>query len=179
MHHELHDELRGELLRRSAQDQQARQRWLDGDGQWPEVKRIDADNTAWLAGIIAEHGWPGHSLVDVDGAHAAWLLAQHATPEQQVRWLALLREAVERGDAQARDLAYLQDRVDTHQRTPQRYGTQWLDPGDGTTRLFPLAEPGQVNDRRANLGLPPIAEHDLDNAWQLDDLRRLVPKGER
>ncbi|GAA2798592.1 DUF6624 domain-containing protein [Saccharopolyspora taberi] len=171
----MEHEFRAELLRRSALDQQAREHWLGGGGGWAEVKRIDADNTAWLTGIVAEHGWPGQALVGVDGAHAAWLLAQHAPPEHQVRWLDLLREAVARGDAQARDLAYLEDRVHIHQGTPQRYGTQWFGIGDNATRLFPLADAGRVNARRAAVDLPPIDEHDLDNAWQLDELRQLLP----
>ncbi|MEU6261753.1 DUF6624 domain-containing protein [Saccharopolyspora shandongensis] len=168
----MEHELRAELLWRCARDQRAREAWRRQGGDWGTVKRIDEGNMTWLSKIIAEYGWPGHLLVGVDGAHAAWLLAQHAALELQVGWLALLREAVERYDAAARDLAYLEDRVHIRQAEPQSFGTQWFGIGDEAARLFPLADPDQVNARRTGVGLPPLDEADLGGAWQLDEFRR-------
>lgn len=166
--------LRADLLRRARRDRWAREEWLDNGGAWSMVRRIDAENTSWLSGIIEQHGWPGHELAGVDGAHAAWLLTQHAPPEKRADWLGLLRNAVERGDARARDLAFLEDRVDVDHQRPQRYGTQWGSPDGSQPRLFPLAD-GQVNARRAALGLPTLAEHDLRNAWDRTTWHRRVP----
>lgn len=168
----MEHQLRDELLRRQERDQQIRKNWLDEqqDEDGTTVRRVDADNTAWLAEVIAEYGWPGETLVGVDGAHATWLLAQHAGPGYQERWLGLLREAVERGDAQVRDLAYLEDRVHLRQQQPQRYGTQWIATSGGDLRLFPLADWSRVNMWRATVDLEPLDEHDLDQAWQSDDL---------
>lgn len=163
--------LRAELLRRGRRDQWARHECEHG-ADWDLVRRIDAANTTWLAGVIADRGWPGHELVGADGAHAAWLLAQHARPELQACWLDLLRAAVDSGDARRRDLAFLEDRVRVHQGLPQHYGTQWGGPAGTAARLFPLADPEQVNHRRAVLGLTAIAEQHLHDAWdrtELDD----------
>lgn len=98
-------ELRHELLRRAQCDQEARHGLGDRPGpeQWTRVKAIDADNTAWLEHVVADHGWPGSRLVDTDGAHSAWLLAQHAPLDFQQRCLPLLRQAVEKGDARDRN----------------------------------------------------------------------------
>jgi hypothetical protein len=74
---------------------------------------MDDDNTAWLRTAIDEYGWPGRTLVGAEGAHAAWLIAQHAdrSPAFQRRCLKLLENAVAAGEAEAADLAYLTDRV--------------------------------------------------------------------
>ena len=58
-------------------------------------------------------GWPGRSLVGVEGAHTRLEATQHADRDRafQRRCLELLRRAVDDGEASAADLAYLTDRV--------------------------------------------------------------------
>src|SRR5580693_5258766 len=123
----MDDGLRAELLRRVEKDQVARQA-LDADG----MREADGENLPWLKGVVAAHGWPGVSLVGADGAHAAWLLAQHADadPAFQRRCLDLLATAVEAGEGSERELAYLTDRVLLHEGRPQVYGTQVTRRGD-------------------------------------------------
>jgi hypothetical protein len=62
------------------------------------VASVDAGNLAWLKETVAEVGWPGRSMVGEDGAHAAWLLAQHADrdPAFQRRCLDLVTQAARR-----------------------------------------------------------------------------------
>ncbi|MFC7344520.1 DUF6624 domain-containing protein [Saccharopolyspora griseoalba] len=167
------DDLHAELLLRAARDQTAREKFEVNRESWASVKRLDADNTAWLAEVIAVHGWPGHALVGSDGAHAAWLLAQHATADCQCAWLELLRDAVDRDDAQASDLAYLEDRVHMHLGKPQLTGTQWFGLSRDSIRLYPLAEPDRVNALRATASLAPLAQREINDAWSLDELRGL------
>jgi hypothetical protein len=59
---------------------------------------VDADNTAWLKGVIDQSGWPEQSMVGDEAARAAWLLAQHADrdPAAQRRFLQCLEAAVAR-----------------------------------------------------------------------------------
>lgn len=98
-----------------------------------EWQRIDVANTDRLRVIVAEHGWPGRSLVGDDGAHNAWLIAQPADRQLdfQREALGLLADAVLRGEAAERDLAYLADRVRTNEGREQVYGTQIAEVKDG------------------------------------------------
>lgn len=161
--------LRGELIERAAADQRARAE-LDPVAptpeQWETVHRVDEDNVRWFAPIVAVHGWPGRRTVGVDGAHAAWVLAQHAPAPYRACWLPKLRAAVANRDAAPRDLAFLSDRVATDQQRAQRYGTQWLRLGtEAVGRLYPLHRPAEVNLARADIGLDPIPDAEIETAY--------------
>jgi hypothetical protein len=151
----MNDELRAELLRRVADDQEARHA-LDAEA----MAAADGQNLPWLRQVIADVGWPGKSLVGEDGAHAAWLLAQHADsdPAFQRRCLDLLTAAAERGEATIRQQAYLTDRVLLHEGKPQEYGTQAI-ARDGRFEARKLRDPDHVDERRASVGLDSLAEY--------------------
>ncbi|MFB9427820.1 DUF6624 domain-containing protein [Streptoalloteichus tenebrarius] len=163
-------DLAAELRQRADRDQRARRALSipPTPDEWEACRVIDLDNYTWLRGLIAEHGWPDADLVGADGAHAAWLIAQHAPHNLQQQWLPLLRNAVERGAADPVDLAYLDDRVRTGEGRPQRYGTQWRVRG-GERRLEPVDDPEHLNDRRRTLGLSPISTADLADVWPHSD----------
>ena len=151
----MNEELRAELRRRVAVDQEAR-RTLDAEA----MAAADAANLPWLRQLITDVGWPGKSLVGEDGAKDAWLLVQHADrdPAFQRRCLDLLTAAVGRGEAAAVDQAYLTDRVLLHEGQPQEYGTQAIG-RDGRFVARNLRDPGHVDERRAAVGLGPLAEY--------------------
>jgi hypothetical protein len=149
----MDEELRAELLRRMAVDQQARHA-LDAKA----VAAADGENLPWLRQVITDFGWPGKSLVGKDGAQAAWLLAQHADkdPAFQRQCLELLTAAVERGEATVVQQAYLTDRVLLHEGQPQEYGTQAI-ARDGRFVARNLRDPDHVDERRVSVGLSPLA----------------------
>lgn len=164
----MHEELRAELLRREAVDQEARGQLVEVTKEKRELPRelmerlvaIDRDNTAWVRGVIREHGWPGRSLVGEQAANAAWLLVQHADhePAFQRECLDLLQAAVDAGEGSAQHLAYLTDRVLLAEGKPQRYGTQFT-AGPTGWEPRPLEDPDNVDARRAEAGLPSLMEN--------------------
>jgi hypothetical protein len=164
------EELRRELLDRREEDQRIRHlaaaRSDPDTGRLPDDlgeqwQHIDADNTRWLADLLASQGWPGRTLVGEEAAQAAWLLAQHADhdPVQQRVFLDSLRSAVTRGEASAAHLAYLEDRVRVNAGQSQLYGTQFTI-ADGTLTPHPIEDPGRLDERRAQAGLEPFADYE-------------------
>ena len=102
---EINEALRAELLERMERDQQVRKLDIQSMSNEERMKavgefmKVDRENTAWLKALVGRIGWPTPALVGEDGAHAAWLLVQHADldPAFQAECLPLLRAAAERG----------------------------------------------------------------------------------
>lgn len=160
-------DLQAQLRLRYEADQEIRRGLNDPGALSPDRLRrmaeVDRDNSEWLRGVITRHGWPGRSLVGVEGARHAWLLAQHADrdPALQAVCLELLGEAARQGEATGSQVAYLTDRVRCARGEPQTYGTQlWYGP-DGTSDLEPkpIADPDRLDARRASVGLEPFGEY--------------------
>jgi hypothetical protein len=156
-------DLRNELLTRRERDQAIRARIHPVDNPAPaairdEMRRIDDDNAMYLRNLIAEHGWPGRALVGDDGAHAAWLLAQHAPSELQEEWLPLLERAAQTGDASLTDWAYLLDRVLMHRGEPQVFGTQYV-LREGNLEPHEIRDVDTLDDRRTKVGMEPFSEY--------------------
>lgn len=127
------------------------------DSAFRQRNEADADR---LDAIVEAHGWPGLRLVGPDATDAAWLIAYHADADnaRRRRWLPLLVEAVATGDADPRHLATLTDRVAATDHQPQVYGTILMLASDGEVELtVPAVDPAQLDERRAAIGLPPIA----------------------
>lgn len=168
--------LRQELLRRTKEDQEARNALvaaMAGRGAKDakagptaeatlahKVEAIDAANTARMKEIIERHRWPGKSLVVADGASAAWLLVQHADQDRafQKRCLELMKPAVKLGEASGKELAYLTDRVALAEGKKQIFGTQFHQVG-GKWEPKPIDDEANVDKRRADVGLMPMAEY--------------------
>jgi hypothetical protein len=87
-----------------------------------------------------------------------FLLVQHADrdPAFQAEMLPHLAEAYRRGEIPGQSLALLTDRVAKAQGRPQVYGTQTTFRGREPI-VDPIADSANVDARRAELGLPPLA----------------------
>ena len=157
--------LRDELIRRVAEDQQARKALIDDGFKSEALKQrlaeVDARNLAWVKALVEARGWPGRKLVGEKGSGAAFLLVQHADRDRELqkRCLPLLEKAVKAGDAAPRFLAFLTDRVRLADGKPQVYGTQFMSAANGAQVPHPIEDAEHVDERRAAVGLPPIAEY--------------------
>lgn len=155
--------VRSEILELAAEDTRVREE-LAKDGSLfnayhPRMEAVHRHNAARLRQIIAQHGWPGNSLVGADGAEAAWLIAQHAIgePEFMRACLEHLRAAANRADAPAWMAAMLEDRIRMFEGKPQVYGTRLEPDNEGRLRCYVIENPEGVDERRTAVGLDPIA----------------------
>ncbi len=155
----IDESLRATLVQMGKDDQEAI-RIATGDPTRPLTEaelRLSGDlaarNRELIRSIVKQHGWPGRSLAGDDGAHAAWLVVQHMDDDLdfQRNCLALMQQAFEAGEVQPHDLAYLTDRVLTHEGKPQMYGTQGLG-------VMSPADEARIDGNRAAIGLPPWRE---------------------
>jgi hypothetical protein len=160
-------ELREVLLKRMAADQQVRVEQAQKYKGVPvplaaqeEMRKIDAENTAWIKPLMKQHGWLGNSLVGADGAAAAFLIVQHMQDADfRKSSLELLQKAVRDGEARGDQLALLTDRFLVAEGKPQRYGTQTRVTKDGKFEIPPIEDEANVDKRRAEVGLGPLAEY--------------------
>jgi hypothetical protein len=156
----LHDELLG----MAAEDGAVRERLVaDGtlfEGYNPLMAIVHRRNGDRLAEIVDAHGWPGRALVGDDGADAAWLVLHHAIgdPALQRRCLPLLEQAAADGDVAPWHPATLLDAIRFHEGRPQVYGSvfDWDESGEMTP--WQIEDPEGVDERRALVGLPKLAE---------------------
>ncbi|MGW5215971.1 DUF6624 domain-containing protein [Streptomyces sp. NPDC004051] len=126
--------------------------------QLGQGRHADHANTKVLRRILAEHDWPGHRLVGPAAARAAWSIALHSNDEPDFQRAAttLLERAVQAGDALIQHWAHLHDRALITNGHDQEYGTQFFLRAGGI-ELCPLRAPKSLDERRATVGLPPIA----------------------
>lgn len=171
--------LRDELLAMQQEDLRVRTELAaDGslyDGYHPRMELVHQRNAARLLAILQRTGWPGRSTAGPDGAHAAWLVAQHAIgdPELQRAALRLLRGAVALGEAAVVEVAMLEDRIRVSEGRAQRYGTQFDWDEHGQMSPLPIEEAEHIDGRRRAIGLGPLSDETARRR------RRVAETGER
>ena len=163
-----HLALRRELLEMRRLDQEVRHEWIQAGASTPgpelvsRMAAIDDRNTTRLRAIVDEHGWPGSDLVGRDGAESAFLVLQHASHPVQKEMFPLVEAGHRAGTVSGQNYALLLDRILVRDGQPQVYGSQarpfdeWI---DGEPALEPIEDERNVDVRRAEIGLPPLAEY--------------------
>ena len=153
--------LRRGLLKMVEEDQRVRFEWIEkskkGEQTVTEMEAVDAKDLIDLHRIVAEAGWPTVSMVGDDGAHAAWLMLQHADKDVafQAQILAQMKTLSATGEVSKVDYAYLEDRVAVNEHRKQRFGTQF----DDHQQPKPIEDEANVDARRKPVGLGTMAEY--------------------
>lgn len=110
------------------------------------TEAVDRYNAKRVEEMMTKIGWPSHSKVGRDGAHAAWNIVQHAVfnPPLMRICLAKMREALENKEVDGIDYAYLYDRYQ---------GVCNLEKIDyGIIRNIPIRDEYMVEQRRREVG---------------------------
>lgn len=121
----------------------------------------DRSNTAYLEEYVASNGWPNESEMGETFTLYAWLILQHSNLDTQEAMLPFIQDAVARGEARPNHLATLTDRIMRRRGEQQIYGTQW-GCRDGEFGPHDLMDPETVDERRAEVGLGPLADSFTD-----------------
>lgn len=167
--------LRHELLEMLKVDQQARNQIIAKGKGWTDIapklrKRLtdtDARTARHLQDIVTRDGWPGWDLVGLDGGEAAMTMLMHVPASMQQEMLPRVEAAYRAHTVRGQGYAMLVDHVLISQGKPQRYGSVAASVrSDGQVRFFPIEDPAHVDERRAQVGLMPLARY-------RDMLRRL------
>lgn len=152
------------LLKAAHADIEARARLAQSGalftGYHPEMEAVHNANADLLEQVIEAIGWPGRAKLGDEGASAAFLIVQHAIgrPALQRHALELMLDAIPSGQANALDAAYLADRIAIYEGREQTFGTQFDWDAHGDLSPAPTRDLETLDDRRASVGLPPMAE---------------------
>ena len=160
----LAESLASELIAMRDRDQRVRAELIaDGTlfgGYNARMEAVHREHAARLREIIAAHGWPGRTLVGDEAAGAAFMVVQHSIgePDFMRSALGLMRAAAARGDLDPVPVAMLEDRIRDYEGRGQRYGTQFDWDVEGRMSPKPIDDEAGVDRRRAEVGLPPLAD---------------------
>jgi hypothetical protein len=158
----MNDRLRRKLKRMAKADLNLRSQLASSgalfEGYNATMQAMHERNADQLLALLDTTGWPRVEAVGADGVAAAWLIVQHAIsrPDLQRRVLALLMADCDSG-VTAAQVAMLQDRTCCQEGRPQIYGTQFDWDANGQLSPLPIADLDRVDERRAAVGLGPLA----------------------
>ena len=127
------------------------------------IDLVDHANAAAMAGLLTETGWPTAPAFDEHAEYAAWVVVQHGDHDRALQTTALHSMNValqgDHGPRSGRHYAYLHDRLAVAEGRPQRFGTQGRRVAENDWEPWPVEAPGELDARRADLGLEPSAEY--------------------
>jgi len=146
---------------------------------WKIINERDSINLIKVKAILDKYGWLGKDVVGGQGNSTLFLVIQHSDQATQEKYLPMMREAVKKGKAEGSSLALLEDRVALRQGKRQIYGSQIGQ--DLETQLYyvsTLEDPDNVDKRRAEVGLEPLAEYvsHWQIKWDIEKYKKDLPK---
>lgn len=144
-----------------------------------KMRQADSLNTIIVSGIIDTYGWLGAAEIGEQASVTLFFVIQHAELDCQDKYLPVFREAVKQGKGRAKDLALLEDRVALKQGRLQLYGTQLLwNMKTNSSVVAPLADPDNVDKRRAAIGLGLLSEYvsAFDIIWNVEKYKKDLPQ---
>jgi Ca-activated chloride channel homolog len=116
-------------------------------------------NVTELCGVLKEYGWPSKALVGLDGVDAVFFLIRDSAPFQlQIALLPVVVEATKLGDVSRAQFAAFVDLLRLRTGLKQLFGTQAA-LINGFLVLYPIEGEAQVDARRKQYGLGPLAEY--------------------
>ena len=146
---------------------------------WKFIEGKDSINLLKVKSILDKYGWLGEDEIGNHGNTTLFLVIQHSDINTQDKYLPMMREAVKNGKAHASSLALLEDRVAFRHGKKQIYGSQiGQDLSSHNYYVLPLEDPDNVDKRRSEVGLEPLAEYvkHWNIKWNIEQYKKDLPK---
>jgi hypothetical protein len=125
-----------------------------------EMNRIDYFNQNELVKILDKIKIPSVSNIGIEGARAAWLIAQHSSNniDMLINMYKLIIRCTKNDHSEGyyRGIPYLVDRINIFKGKPQVYGTQIYKMSSIKVIPYPIINPKLLDKRRGQYGLDPF-----------------------
>jgi len=136
-------------------------------------KKNHVINEKKIIDMLDTHGWPGEGLIGEQGSLTICNVIQHSDNQIRLKYLPMMKEAVKAKKLQPRLLVRAEDRIATEAGNLQIYGGQMkYYPETKTFNVWPVYDPINIDKRRAEIGLGPIADYlkdRFDFEWNLEE----------
>ena len=117
---------------------------------------------------ILKAGWPKKEIIGEQGNRTICNVLQHSDPDIRVEYLPLMKKSVLDKNLNPQLLVRAEDRIATDNGELQIYGGQMkYYPETKSFNVWPVYDPENIDKRRAEIGLGPIAEY-LKNRFDFD-----------
>lgn len=149
---------------------------------WKTISYHDSINLLKISAILDEKGWVGPDKIGGQANQALFLVIQHSNLVTQQKYLPMMREAVKNKNASGSSLALLEDRVALGEGRKQVYGSQiGRNKESGKYYVLPLEDPDHVDERRAAVGLGPLADYVMrwEIKWDVAAYKQWLEKQDR
>ena len=145
-----------------------------------KMNRQDSINMAIVGDIIDKYGWLSAEQTSTDANSTLFLVIQHAPLESQLKYLPVMKKAVDERKAKASEYALLVDRTNMFQGKLQIYGSQFNYDAKGNIHIYPIYDEPQLNERRKSVGLPSMEEYcKMVSQYTNQNLNYIIPKTDR
>ena len=109
--------------------------------------------------LLDQQGWPDKERTGERGNLTICNVLQHSDLSIREKFIPLMKEAVKQKKLEARFLARAEDRIATDKGELQIYGGQIkYYPESKSFDVWPIKDPANVDARRAEIGLDPMAD---------------------
>jgi len=138
-----------------------------------EYRKNHTLNIKKIKKILDKYDWPELTQIGEQGNRTICNVLQHADQETREHYIPLMKQAVLDKKLEPRFLVRAEDRIATDKGELQIYGGQMkYYPETKSFNVWPVYDPLNIDKRRAEIGLEPIAEflkNRFDFEWNIEE----------
>jgi hypothetical protein len=138
-----------------------------------EYRKNHTLNIQKIKKILDKYDWPELTQIGEQGNRTICNVLQHADQETREHYIPLLKQAVLDKKLEPRFLVRAEDRIATDKGELQIYGGQMkYYPETKSFNVWPVFDPVNIDERRAEIGLEPIAgflKNRFGFEWNLEE----------